>query len=152
MGLTEGKTADIKAPFSKIAGYLDYVSDKKTLKMFDKVTLVLSEGSASFIDSHTVRVGEKSITAQKIFIATGTEPMVPPIDGISDIDILTNLNIFNLTEIPQSMTIIGGGAIGCELAQAFTRLGCKCTIVHMDDSLIPIGDKEAGKLLEDIFK
>jgi len=152
MGLMEVETADIKAPFSKIAGYLDYVSNKKTLKMFDKVTLVLSEGSATFVDSHTVRVGEKSITAQKIFIATGTEPMLPPIDGISDIDILTNSNIFNLTEIPQSMTIIGGGAIGCELAQAFTRLGTKCTIVHMDDFLIPHGDKEAGKLLEDIFK
>jgi len=152
MGLMDGEMPDIKAPFSKISGYLDYISDKKTLNMFAKVNLILSEGSASFVDSHTVRVGEKSVTAQRIFIATGTEPMLPPIDGISDIDIMTNLNIFNLAEVPRSMTIIGGGAIGCELAQAFTRLGSRCTIVQMDEHLIPLGDKEAGKILEEVFK
>jgi len=152
MGLMEEKMQDIKAPFPKIADYLEYISDKKTLKMFDKVTLILNEGPASFIDSHTIKVGKRSITAQKIFIAIGTEPLVPPIDGISDIDILTNKNIFNLTKVPKSITIIGGGAIGCELTQAFTRLGSKCTIVQMDDFLIPLGDREAGKLLEDIFK
>jgi len=152
MGLTDGKMPDIKSPFPKIADYLNYISDKKTLKMFKKVELIIDEGSASFADSHTVRVGERTVTAQKIFIATGTEPMVPPIDGISDVDILTNKNIFNLTEIPESMTIIGGGAIGCEMAQAFTRLGTKCTIVQMDDFLIPLGDREAGDLLEDVFK
>ncbi len=152
MGLMEGEIPDIKSPFSKIADYLDYISDKKTLKMFKKVDLVLGEGSASFVDSHTVNVGERFITARRIFIATGTEPMVPRIDGISNIDILTNKNVFDLTEVPRNMTIIGGGAIGCEMAQAFTRLGTKCTIVHMDDSLIPLGDKEAGNLLEDIFE
>ncbi len=152
MGLMEGNTRDIKAPFEKIAGYLDYISEKKTLGMFDKVTLILSEGSASFIDARTVKVGERTVTAQKIFIATGTEPMLPQIDGISEVEILTNLNIFNLSEVPKSLTIIGGGAIGCELAQAFTRLGSKCAIAHMDDFLIPLGDKEAGQLLEEVFK
>jgi len=152
MGLLDGEIPNVKSPFSKINDYLNYISDKKTLKMFDKVTLIMNEGSASFVDSHTVKVGKRSVTAQRIFIATGTEPLVPPIGGISDIDILTNKNIFNLTEVPKSMTIIGGGAIGCEMAQAFTRLGAKCTIVHMDDFLIPLGDKEAGDFMEDIFK
>ena len=152
MGLVEGEMPDIKSPFSKIDGYLDYISSKKTLKMFDKVTLILNEGSASFVDSHTIRVGERSLSAQKIFIATGTEPMVPPIDGISNIDMLTNLDIFDLAEVPESMTIVGGGAIGCEMAQAFTRLDTKCAIVQMDEHLIPLGDKEAGDLLEDVFK
>ncbi|MCD4654321.1 NAD(P)/FAD-dependent oxidoreductase [bacterium] len=151
MGLTDNTTPDIKSPFSKIASYLDYISSKKTLKMFDKVTLMLDEGSASFIDSNTIKVGKKTISAQRIFIAVGTEPMVPPIEGINDVDILTNKNIFNLAEVPGSMTIIGGGAIGCEMAQAFTRLGTKCSIVHLDDFLIPLGDKEAGVLLEKVF-
>jgi pyruvate/2-oxoglutarate dehydrogenase complex dihydrolipoamide dehydrogenase (E3) component len=152
MGLSEGITPMIKSPFKKINKYLDYISKEKTLKMFDKVELILGEGEASFIDSHTVRVGDRTITAQRIFIATGTEPLVPPIDRISDIDILTNQNIFKLSKIPESMTIIGGGAIGCEMAQAFTRLGTKCTIVQMDDFLIPNGDKETGDLIEGIFK
>jgi len=119
--------------------------------MFDKVELILGKGEASFIDSHTVKVGDRTVTAQKIFIATGTEPLIPPIDGILDIDILTNQNIFKLSKIPESMTIIGGGAIGCEMAQAFSRLGTKCTIIQMDDFLIPNGDKETGDLIEEIF-
>ena len=151
MGLSEGFIPNIKSPFLKINNYLDYISEKKTLKMFDKVELILGKGEASFIDSHTVKVGDRTVTAQKIFIATGTEPLIPPIDGILDIDILTNQNIFKLSKIPESMTIIGGGAIGCEMTQAFSRLGTKCTIIQMDDFLIPNGDKETGDLLEEIF-
>jgi pyruvate/2-oxoglutarate dehydrogenase complex dihydrolipoamide dehydrogenase (E3) component len=152
MGLMEGKIPDIKSPFAKIDRYLEFISDKKTLKMFKKVKLILGEGSASFVDTHTVKVGEKTITAQKIFIATGTEPLVPPIDGLKDIDFLTNNNIFALKEVPKSLIIIGGGAIGCEMAQAFNRLGTKCSIVQMDEFLVPIGDREAGELIEDVFK
>jgi len=188
MGLTDAKLPDVKSPFPKIAEYLEYVSGKKTLKMFDKVHLLLGEGSASFVDDHTVKVTgvphtieesitnedgkpniddgstklkndekcnepvDKTITAQKIFIATGTEPMVPPINGLKDVDYLTNINLFQLEKVPKSMTIIGGGAIGCEIAQAFSRLGTKCSIVQMDNFLLPIGDKEAGELLQKTFE
>ncbi len=152
MGLGEGSMAGVKAPFEKINEYLRYIAEEKNMKMFDKVTLILDEGEASFVDSNTVKVGNRAITAQKIFIATGAEPMIPPIKGITDIDILTNKNIFNLSDFPKSMTIIGGGAIGCELAQAFSRLGTKCTIVQMDDFLIPGGEKTTGEYLEEIFK
>lgn len=152
MGLLKKGNLVIHPPFERIAEYLNYILDKKTIKMFDKTTLVLNEGSARFVDSHTVSVGDRQFTAGKIFIATGTEPMIPPIEGISDLDILDNQNVFHLKEIPKSMTIIGGGAIGCEMAQAFTRLGTKCSIVHMDDFLVPTGDRAAGLLLEDVFK
>jgi pyruvate/2-oxoglutarate dehydrogenase complex dihydrolipoamide dehydrogenase (E3) component len=152
MTLAKGPMPGVRSPFKKINEYLDYISKAKTIKMFDKVTLILGEGEASFLDSHTVKVGERTITAQRIFIATGAEPMIPPIKGIQDVDYLTNQNIFNLPDFPKSMTIIGGGAIGCEMAQAFSRLGTKCTIVQMDDFLIPTGEKETGDLLEEIFK
>jgi len=72
MGLSEGFIPNIKSPFLKINNYLDYISEKKTLKMFDKVELILGKGEASFIDSHTVKVGDRTVTAQKIFIATFT--------------------------------------------------------------------------------
>jgi len=152
MGLAKGPMPGVKSPFKKINEYLDYIGQEKNLKMFEKVTLILGEGEASFVDPHTVKVGERTITARRLFIAIGAEPMIPPIKGISDIDILTNQNIFNLPEIPESLTIIGGGAIGCEIAQSFTRLGTRCTIVQMDDFLIPTGEKETGNLLEDVFK
>ena len=152
MGLEEGSIAGVKSPFKKINEYLEYIAEEKNMKIFNKVTLILGEGEASFVDSNTVKVGNRTVTGRKIFIAVGAEPMIPPIKGLGDIDILTNQNIFNLTEFPKSMTIIGGGAIGCEMAQAFNRLGTKCTIVQMDDFLIPNGEKATGDYLEEIFK
>lgn len=153
MGLLDDAVIpDIRSPFPRIAEYLHYISSRKTMKMFEKVNLILGEGPASFVDPHTVTVSGKTLTAQRIFIASGTEPQVPRIDGIGDIDFLTNQNVFSQEEIPRSMTIIGGGAIGCEMAQAFSRLGCKCAIVHMDDYLLPHGNRKAGDLLEGVFR
>ncbi len=152
IGVIKEPDLRVKFPSKEIAEYLDFICNKKTIKMFDKVKLILEKGDASFIDAHTVKVGDDTLTAQRIFIAVGTEPQIPPIKGISDIDFLTNLNIFDLKEAPKSMTIIGGSVMGCEMAQAFTRLGTKCSIVQMDEHLIPFGDKQAGNVLEEVFK
>ena len=77
--------------------------------------------------------------------------MIPPIPGLKDVPSLTNLNIFETEKIPESLTIIGGGAIGTEMAQAFARLGSKVNLFHMDAHLIPAGDAEAAAVLEEIF-
>jgi pyruvate/2-oxoglutarate dehydrogenase complex dihydrolipoamide dehydrogenase (E3) component len=67
------------------------------------------------------------------------------------VDYLTNETLFSLDAVPESLMIIGGGAIGCEMAQAFSRLGARVTIIHLDPYLLPHGDQDAGKLLEDVF-
>jgi pyruvate/2-oxoglutarate dehydrogenase complex dihydrolipoamide dehydrogenase (E3) component len=66
-------------------------------------------------------------------------------------DILTNMNMFEIEKMPESLTIIGGGAIGSEMAQAFARLGTKVAVAHMDPHLVPVGDEEAARVLEDVF-
>ena len=131
------------------------ISNKKMMKAFEKVHLLLNEGPAEFVDKNTIMVSGKTYRANKIFIATGTLPVIPPIPGIeklTDDHLLTNLNIFNLEKFPTEMTILGGGAIGTEMAQAFSRLGTKVTIVQMGAYLLPAGDREAGELLEEMFK
>lgn len=152
LALKGGEKPYSDKPFDKIKDYLLYIGDKKTKSMFDKVDLKLNEGSASFVDSHTVKVGDDEYRAKRIFICTGTKPAVPPIPGIERIEYLTNENLFDLEDIPGSMVIIGGGAIGCEMAQAFSRLGCKVSMVHMDPHLLPHGDPDAGEILQDIFE
>lgn len=152
MELAETPAPEILKPFEKIAKDLKYINDAKTKKMFEKVDLILGEGKARFADPHTVEVNGRKITGKRIFIAAGTEPAVPPIPGLKDVEILTNNNLFKLESVPKSMTILGGGAIGCEMAQAFQRLGTKVTIVHMDPHLVPIGDPVAAELLEKHFK
>ncbi|NQT93945.1 MAG: NAD(P)/FAD-dependent oxidoreductase [Lentisphaerae bacterium] len=139
-------------PFGRVRNYVKYINEKKTLGMFKKVELVLGQGDASFVDAHTVEAGGKRYTARRIFIAAGTHPMVPPIEGLGDVECLTNETLFDLESVPASMVVLGGGAIGCEMAQAFSRLGCKCSIIHMDPYLLPAGEEDVGELLRERFE
>jgi pyruvate/2-oxoglutarate dehydrogenase complex dihydrolipoamide dehydrogenase (E3) component len=139
-------------PFETIAGHLRFIDEKKTSAMFAKVDLRLREGPASFVDPHTVEVGGRLYTAKKFFVCTGSRPAVPPIPGLGGVDFLTNETIFQLDSIPESLVVIGGGAIGCELAQAFSRLGARVSMVHMDEHLLPHGDWDAGRFLESRFE
>jgi len=137
--------------FSHIRNSIDYINKVKNSKMMDKVNLI--SGDAHFIDAKTVEVNGEQLTAKKIFICTGTKPAVPPIEGIKDVEFLTNESLFEINEIPKSLTIIGGGAIGTEMAEAFKRLGAeRVTIVHDGEHLIPLGDDEASKVVEENFK
>lgn len=151
--MAEMELPEVKNPFPQIQEKLTFINETKYASKFEKVDKIIRQGAASFVDSHTVAVGERKITAKRIFICTGTRPSKPPIPGLDNIDnILTNENLFNLEAIPESMLIIGGGAIGSEMAQAFSRLGCKTTIVQMDQHLLPFADKFAGEVLEETFK
>lgn len=137
--------------FGKIQKDIHYINQNKTAGMFKKVDLILGQGSASFVDPHMVTVGDRTISAKRIFICTGTQPAVPPIPGIESIEFLTNETIFSIDTVPESLLIIGGGAIGCEMAQAFSRLGAQVTVVHMDAHLLPFGDRESGLMIEKVF-
>lgn len=149
ISMAKNKTSN---PFRKIHEYIKYINDKKTLKMFKKVDLILEQGAAYFIDKHTIAVGEKTITARKIFICTGTRPSVPKFKGIDSIEYLTNENLFSLEKAPESMTIIGGGAIACEMAQAFALMGTKITIIIRGPRLMWREDQEATDIIEQTFE
>lgn len=151
-GIHPAEEPEVNDPLAIVRDKVDTINGPKTMKAFDKVDLVLREGDAEFVDPHTVRVGGKDYRGKKIFIATGTQPMIPPIEGLEQVDKLTNVNLFEQKEIPESLMIIGGGAIGSEMAQAFSRLGSKVVLAHMDPHLIPNGDKEAGDLLKEKFE
>lgn len=150
MQMEEMRRPEVKNPFSLIQEQLKTVVAKYDKKL-GKVDMV--KGTARFVDAHTLEVDGRRISGKRIFICTGTRPAKPPIPGLETIDnLLTNENLFHLDAIPKSMLIIGGGAIGAEMAQAFSRLGCKTTIVQMDPHLLPFADRFAGELLEECFK
>ena len=151
--MEEMREPEVYNPFPSIQEKLDFINEKKYGVKFEKVEKIIGQGAARFVDPHTVQVGDRRITSKRIFICTGTRPSKPPIPGIETIDdILTNENLFHQDKIPESMLIIGGGAIGSEMAQAFNRLGCKTTIVQMDPHLLPFADRFAGEQLEAVFK
>ena len=151
MGLLDSPKPQPNRSFEIIQNHLKYISDTKTMKMFDKVEMIYQKGPAQFVDPHTVRVADKTYTAKRIFICTGTSPSVPDFAGITDIDYLTNENLFSLDHIPQSMIVAGGGAIACEMAQAFSRLGSKVTMIIRGPRLMWREDTEATDILESVF-
>ena len=151
MGLLDSPKPQPNRSFEIIQNHLKYISEAKTMKMFDKVEMIYQKGPAEFVDPHTVKVADNNYTAKRIFICTGTSPAVPDFPGITDIDYLTNENLFSLDHIPESMIVAGGGAIACEMAQAFSRLGSKVTMIIRGPRLMWREDTEATDILESVF-
>jgi mercuric reductase len=107
----------------------------------------LLDGVAAFEDTHVVRVGDRLLSADRILVATGSRTAVPPIDGLDRVDWLDHVSALDLTELPESLLVVGGGAVGLELAQAFARYGSRVTIVDAVDRIAFRDDTEAAAQL-----
>ncbi len=100
-----------------------------------------------------VSVGDQVFTARRgVVLATGTAPAVPPIDGLADTPYWTNRDAVRATEVPASLLVLGGGAIGLELAQVFARFGAAVTVVEAMDRLLAIEEPESGALVASVFE
>jgi pyruvate/2-oxoglutarate dehydrogenase complex dihydrolipoamide dehydrogenase (E3) component len=108
-------------------------------------------GAAVFTGRNCLEAAGKLITFRKAIIATGARPAHPEIPGIRETGYLTNETVFNITEKPETMIIIGGGPVGCELAQAFSRLGIKICILQNKPRLLEREDEDASALLLEQF-
>ena len=106
------------------------------------------EATASFVDPHTIRAGDAELTAERILVATGSRTAVPPIDGIEDVDWLDHVSALELTELPQSMLVVGAGAVGLEFGQTFARFGSQVTIVDALGQCAPRSDTDAALELQ----
>jgi len=102
------------------------------------------DGAATIVDSHTVAVGDRLLTAERILVATGSRTAVPPIDGIDDVPWIDNVGALELTQLPKSLLVMGAGAVGLEFAQAFARFGSHVTIVEGADRIAIRSDADAA--------
>jgi pyruvate/2-oxoglutarate dehydrogenase complex dihydrolipoamide dehydrogenase (E3) component len=105
-------------------------------------------GEGRFTGRDTVMVGGRTLRFRRAVIATGARPAVPPIPGLETTGYLTNETIFGLTELPRRLAIIGAGPIGCELAQAFARLGSAVTVIDRGAHILPREDADAARIVE----
>ncbi len=108
--------------------------------------ITLFRGRAAFVDPHRVRVRDTDIVAEQIVLATGAFPWLPPIPGLADIKFLTYMRAVGLPALPGSIIVIGGGAVGCEFAQLFARLGVKVTLVETCERLLLNDEPESSAL------
>ncbi|HEX7217904.1 MAG TPA: FAD-dependent oxidoreductase [Burkholderiales bacterium] len=104
-------------------------------------------GEARITSPWSVQVNGRTLTTRSIVIATGAEPFVPPIPGIREVECLTSETVWNLRELPKRLLVLGGGPIGCELAQAFARLGSQVTQVEMLPRILPREDPEFSEMV-----
>ena len=111
----------------------------------------LIRGWARFVEPNTLEVGDQSIKAGKVIVASGVVPQVPDIPGLKDAGFLTNETVMDMDTLPQSLLIIGGGPEGMEFGQIFHRLGVKVTILQRRDRVLPREDEEISRELEAIL-
>ncbi len=105
-------------------------------------------GAGRFTGPRSLEVDGARLRFSRAVIATGARPVMPPIPGLAAAGTLTNETVFNLTELPERLAVIGGGPIGCELAQTFARLGSRVTLVERSDQFLPREDRDAALVLQ----
>lgn len=149
--------ADVVPDWTPVA---DRIRDEATTDWDDRIAVERFTGKGGrFIRGRgrltgpgTVEVDGETLEARRaVVIATGTEPAVPPIDGLADTPYWTNREAIEAKTLPESMIVLGGGAIGLELAQAFSRFGVDVSVVEAMDRLLPPEEPESSQLITDAF-
>lgn len=135
----------------------DVYDDADDPKIFQDMGIDVVEGSASFIDDHTVKITDseelqREVSGKYIFICTGASAFVPPIDGIETVDYLTNESLFEVDDLPERLIIVGGGPIGTEMSQAFVRLGTQVDLVDMAPDILSNDDPELTSILKNTLE
>ena len=138
---------EIGKVMQRVAGVIAGIQPNDSPERFRGLGVDVMFGEGMFIDRNTFSVAGRNITARNFVIATGSRPGVPPIPGLNDVPFLTNETVFKLNESVASMIVIGAGPIGCEMAQAFARLGAKVTVVDLSPTLLPREDADLAAVV-----
>ncbi len=136
-----------------VQGVIAAIAPHDSEERFRALGCTVLRNHAHFVDDRTVDAGGIHVRARRFVVATGSRAAVPPIPGLTSVPYLTNENIFELAELPSHLIVIGAGPIGCEMAQAFRRLGARVTVLEKGQ-MMPKDDPEAvaivrAQLLQD---
>jgi pyruvate/2-oxoglutarate dehydrogenase complex dihydrolipoamide dehydrogenase (E3) component len=127
------------------------IAPNDSVQRFAKLGVDVFLGHGHFTGKHSLEVEGQRLNFRKAIIATGARAAVPPIPGLAEAGYLTNETVFSVTALPRRLIVIGGGPIGCELAQAFARLGSQVSLVSDVPRLLPKEDPDVATLLEQQF-
>ncbi len=129
----------------------DISRDDSARRYRDELGVDVFQGNARFTGTTTVDVNGQTLRFKKAVIATGARAVVPDVPGLREAGYLTNQNVFNLTQRPRRLAVLGGGPIGCELAQAMRRFGCEVTIFDRSEHLLTREDADAAAIVQARF-
>ena len=145
--------AEVKVDFAAVMARMRRVRDR-ILRVDSPARLCaegidLHSGLARFVSADAVDVDGTRLRFRKALVATGSRPLLPDIEGLSTAGFLTNESVFELTRLPPRLLVIGGGPLGCELAQAFARFGSHTIICHCEPLFLPGEERDAAQMVSD---
>lgn len=120
-----------------------------SIERYTELGVECIQGNARIISPYEVEVNGKILTTKNIVVATGASPFVPPIPGLNEVPFLTSDNIWDLRELPSRLVVLGGGPIGCELAQCFARFGSQVSLIEMAPRILNREDEDVSKIITD---
>ena len=121
-------------------------------ELLKQMGVQMFHGAGEFVHPHLFRTPHGDIKAAYFLIATGSSPLVPDLPGLENAGYLTNRTLYDLQAVPESLVIIGGGYIACEMGQALSRLGCRVTVIGRDKSLLSKEDDEMVDVLQSVLE
>ena len=136
---------------NRIQEVIDSIRPHDSVERYTSLGVDVVTGVATITSPNTVEVEGKVYSARSIVIAAGAEPFVPPIPGIEEANCYTSDTIWSLRELPKNLVVLGGGPIGCELAQCFTRFGSNVSLVEMADQIMIREDSEFSDFVVNRF-
>lgn len=145
--VTEQVASNFENVMERMRKLRSQISSNDSVKRFSEMGVDVFLGEAHFSSPNTVTVDGCDLNFKKAVIATGARAANPSIDGLEEAGFLTNETVFSLTQLPSEFVVIGGGPIGCEMAQAFHRLGSRVTLIEVGPQFLPREDPDASKIL-----
>lgn len=149
------KTSNFQVDFAQVMQRMRRlragISHHDSATRFQNLGVDVFLGDGHFVNSQSVKVGNHTLRFKKAVIATGARAVRPTVEGIETAGYLTNETVFSLTECPRRLAVIGGGPIGCELAQAFHLLGARVTLIHRGSHLLNREDADAAEIVQNAF-
>jgi pyruvate/2-oxoglutarate dehydrogenase complex dihydrolipoamide dehydrogenase (E3) component len=144
-----GKTFD--EAMRSVHRSIDTVAATAADDVFANEGIAVVHGWATFRSPTELDVDGRRLSARRYVLAAGTHPAIPPIAGLDEVDYLTNETVFDVATQPRSLAVLGGGPMGCELAQAFSRLGSTVTVIEALDRVLPREDPDASAAIGEVF-
>jgi pyruvate/2-oxoglutarate dehydrogenase complex dihydrolipoamide dehydrogenase (E3) component len=145
-------SVDFPAVMDRVHDVIDQIARYEDEAHLEAAGVTVRRGRAVFVDAHTLQVGDDRLGAERVVVCTGSRPGIPSIDGLDNVPFRTNETIFELREQPQRLLVLGAGAVGLELAQAFVRLGTEVDVIDAAAAFLPREDPEIATVMRDILE
>ncbi|VVB90147.1 Dihydrolipoyl dehydrogenase [uncultured archaeon] len=147
-GLDVKSSLDFAGTINEKREIVESLRKGRYIDVIDALGITLVRGNAAFVSKNEVKVNGRILQAEKFIIATGSSPHIPKIEGINNVDYLTNVEAMELSGLPGSIIVLGGRALGLEFAQMFSHFGTKVTVLQRNSRIIP----EEERIISDYLK